>query len=68
MEPLLLAQAAYSAYGNWLGWKNSQGQSLLTWDQLSTSHKNAWTVAIETTAVQLRQEAVVPVQLERPLK
>ena len=56
MEKVSLARIAYSAYGAWVQWKTPEGKRLPNFDELPMPHKNAWTAAAETVAVQVRKE------------
>lgn len=65
MEKIELAQIAYHAYATWLAWKTPQGTTMPGWNELPMNMRNAWTSAIETVAIQVRNESPV---LERPVR
>lgn len=57
MEKVGLAQMAYHAYGDWVGWKTASGKPLPRWGELPMQLQNAWTAATATIAIEVRREA-----------
>jgi hypothetical protein len=41
-------QAAYEAYGNYVGWVNHQGNPMPQWDELPEKIQGGWNAAAET--------------------
>lgn len=48
-----LAQIAYEAYGDTVGWVNYQGSPMPKWDDLTEIIKDAWQAAAHAAVVEV---------------
>jgi hypothetical protein len=49
-----LAQIAYEAYGDAVGWVNARGLPIPTWDQQRETIKHAWDAAVKAVLTEVR--------------
>ncbi len=56
IDPEVLAQEAYTAYGSVTDWKNYQGLAMPTWGSLPPKIQEAWRAAVTRVATLVREE------------
>lgn len=60
---MTIAQTAYDAYGNSVGWNNYQGLPMPSWDALPEKIQSAWIAATQTAVESHVRDTPVEYQL-----